>query len=94
MSDVKTTIMLNDGNVEVHSYQDVEEIIEHNKRIAGKQNGDFRHTATIPNNVLLQWLNEEYARGNVDIRWGSPEFDALIKKKLQDRDWLFLRVDK
>lgn len=83
-------------NVTVERIQDVEPILENNKRLRGeKQKSDWgRHVATIPNVVLEQWLNDEIARGNTTIRWGSKEFDELIHRKIQDRDWLFLRTDK
>ena len=54
----------------------------------------WRHVASIPNVVIEQWLNDEIKRGNTTIRWGSKEFDELIKRKLQDHDYLFLRTDK
>lgn len=75
--------------------QDVEDIIEANKQAAAlPQTGDWgKHVARIPNIFLEQWLNEEYARGNVSLRLFSPEFDRLIARKLQDPDWRFLRVD-
>lgn len=83
-------------NVTVERIQDVEPILENNKKLRGeKQKSDWgRHVATIPNVVLEQWLNDEIARGNTTIRWGSKEFDELIHRKIQDRDWLFLRTDK
>jgi hypothetical protein len=75
--------------------QDVEDIIEANKQAAAlPQACDWgRHVARIPNIFLEQWLNEEYARGNVSLRLFTPEFDRLIACKLQDPDWRFLRVD-
>ncbi|MEH2513927.1 hypothetical protein V1291_005281 [Nitrobacteraceae bacterium AZCC 1564] len=75
--------------------QDVEDIIEANKQAAAlPQASDWgRHVARIPNIFLEQWLNEEYARGNVSLRLFTPEFDRLIARKLQDPDWRFLRVD-
>lgn len=75
--------------------QDVEDIIDHNKALQSiSQQSDWgRHVAKIPNIFLEQWLNEEYARGNVNLRLFSPEFDKLIARKLQDPDWRFLRVD-
>lgn len=83
-------------NVIVERIQDVEPILENNKKLRGeKQKSDWgRHVATIPNVVLEQWLNDEMKRGNTTIRWGSKEFDELIHRKIQDRDWLFLRTDK
>ena len=75
--------------------QDVEDIIEANKQAAAQpQASDWgRHVARIPNIFLEQWLNEEYARGNVSLRLFTPEFDRLIARKMQDPDWRFLRVD-
>ena len=43
--------------------------------------------------IINQWLNEEYARGNVNLKLGSEEFDKIVAKKLKDHDWLFLRTD-
>jgi hypothetical protein len=76
--------------------QDVEPILERNHALRGEpQKSDWgRHIATIPNVILVKWLNEEYARGNVGLRLYSKEFDALVAKKLNDPDWKFLRVDK
>jgi hypothetical protein len=76
--------------------QDVEPILERNHALRGKpQKSDWgRHIACIPNVILVKWLNEEYARGNVGLRLYSKEFDALVAKKLNDPDWKFLRVDK
>jgi len=93
---VQTRLIWDNGDLTVHSYQDVEDIIEANKRAqnADKQTGDFRKIASIPNNILLQWLNEEWARGNIDLKWSSPEFDAMIQRKLRDPDWRHLRTDK
>jgi len=75
--------------------QDVEPIIEHNKRLQGEQQtgGSFRHIGTIPNILLEKWLHEELDRGNVGLRIGSDEFDRLIARKLQDPDYAFLRTD-
>lgn len=54
---------------------------------------DFRHHASIPNIVLTQWLNEEWNKGNHNIRFLSEEFNQLVERKLQDPDWAYLRVD-
>lgn len=76
--------------------QDVEDIIEANKVDQSvSQRSDWgRLKARIPNIFLEQWLNEEYRRGNVNLRLFTPEFDKLIDRKLQDPDWRFLRTDK
>jgi hypothetical protein len=94
-SGVRTRLRLADGRLAVHSYQDVEDIIERNKALQSEpQRSDWgRHVATIPNNILLVWLNEEWARGNTTIKLFGPEFDALVARKLRDPDWRFLRTD-
>jgi hypothetical protein len=90
----QTTLRLDGRDLIVHSYQDVENIIEENKRWqnAGKQIGGFRKTASIPNNIILQWLNEEWARGNTTIRVFREEFDRMVACKLRDPDWKWLRT--
>lgn len=74
--------------------QDVEPIIDVNKELQNtpQHTETFHHIGTIPNVVLEQWLNEEWARGNLDMQLDSPEFDALVARKLRDRDWLWLRT--
>jgi hypothetical protein len=80
----------------VERIQDVEDILARNKVFrAEDQCSDWgRHIASIPCVILECWLNEEAARGNQTIRWGSKEFDALIARKLRDPDWAYLRTDK
>jgi hypothetical protein len=75
--------------------QDVEPIIELNKYLQTvKQKSDWgRHKAHIPNIFLEKWLREEWDKGNVNLRIFTPEFDALIDRKIEDPDWKFLRVD-
>lgn len=86
----------NGRDITVERVQDVEDILEHNKALrTEEQRSDWgRHIASIPNVILEKWLNEEAARGNQTIRWGSKEFDELIRKKLRDPDWAYLRTDK
>jgi hypothetical protein len=95
MSRVLTRLALEGGRIAVHSYQDVEDIVERNKALQSEpQRSDWgRHVATIPNNILLIWLNEEWARGNTTLKLFGPEFDALVERKLRDPDWRFLRTD-
>jgi hypothetical protein len=96
VSEVATRLHVNDGNLTVYSEQDVEPILERNKQLRGEaQRSDWgRHTATIPNVILVQWLNEEYARGNTHLRLFTQEFDnEVVKKKLQDPEWAYLRTD-
>lgn len=86
-----------DGNaktITVNRVQDVEDIIERNKALQTmEQRSDWgRHIGEIPNVFIEQWLNEEYQRGNVGMKMSSPEFKALIKRKLRDPQYAFLRV--
>jgi hypothetical protein len=76
--------------------QDVEDILENNKRLRTEaQKSDWgRHIASIPNIIMERWLNEEFERGNTSVRMFSKEFDEIVKKKLADPDWAFLRTDK
>ena len=76
------------------SMQDVEPILERNKALRGEtQKSDWgRHVASIPNVILVKWLNEEYARGNVALRMFTPEFNQLVARKLRDPEWAHLRT--
>jgi hypothetical protein len=83
----------NEGLIVAESMQDVEPILEHNKALQGEaQRSDWgRHVASIPNVLIVKWLNEE---GADVLRMGSEEFGAFIKRKLADPDWRHLRTDK
>ena len=82
------------GTVIASATQDVEPILQRNARLRGeRQRGDWgRHVATIPNVILLKWLNEEHARGNTELRLFTHEFDEFIERKLADPDWAYLRT--
>jgi hypothetical protein len=73
--------------------QDVAAILDRNKALqAEPQRSDWgRHVATIPNVILVKWMNEEGA--NV-LAMSGEEFGAFIRKKLADPDWRHLRVDR
>lgn len=74
--------------------QDIEPYLEHNKQLrATEQKGNWRHTSTIPNVILMKWLNEEIDRGHKGLRLYSQEFDKIIQRKLNDPDWAYLRTD-
>lgn len=92
------TLIHQDGReLTISRTQDVEPILENNKRLQTEPQNrttPFRHVASVPNVILERWLNEELARGNRAIRWGSKEFDELVAKKLKDPDWAYLRVDR
>ena len=78
----------------IEQLQDVEPIIERNKGLQSlPQRSDWgRHIATIPNVILVRWMNEEHARGNRVMPF-TPAFAEVIARKLRDPDWAFLRTD-
>lgn len=73
--------------------QDVEAILDRNKVLQSQpQRSDWsRHIATIPNVVLVKWMNED---GVNVLGMSSEEFGAFIRRKLDDPDWRHLRVDR
>jgi hypothetical protein len=89
-----TSLRLDGRDLVVQTYQDVEDIIEDNRRWqnAGKQTGEWRKTSSIPNNIILQWLHEEWAKGNTTIKLFSEEFDRMVARKLADAEWKYLRT--
>lgn len=95
-TDVLTRLEVKDGTLLVRSYQDVEDIIDNNRRqhLLGQQTGDFRKIADIPNNIAFMWMQEEWNRGNVNFKLGGPEWNALVKRKIADPDWSYLRIAK
>lgn len=78
----------------IEHVQDIEDIIERNKALrAEPQRSDFgRHIASIPNVVIVKWMNEAHARGHQVMPF-TKEFDELIARKLRDPDWAYLRTD-
>ena len=81
-------------NIAVYSTDDVEPTLERNKLLRTiDQNSDWgRHIATIDNVIQVMWLNEEWKRGNY-IRYLSPEWNELLKRKLKDPEWANVRTD-
>ncbi len=93
---VKARLHIDSGLAVVEHSQDVEPILEWNKESRrDEQKSDWgRHVARIPNVVYMMWLDEQHRKGNTDLRMFTPEFDAIVQKKLQDPEWAHLRVDK
>jgi len=98
MSEMQTEVLLdsNGQDLAIKHTQDVEQILDHNKILRSmEQKSDWgRHIAEIPNVIYIRWLDEEHARGNTDLRLFTPEFDAIVKKKLYDPEWAYLRTDR
>lgn len=78
------------------SLQDVEPIIDNNKRLQSEeQKSDWgRHIATVPDVLIVKELNREYARGNTQLRYLGPGFDAWFKKTfIQNPEYRDFRTD-
>lgn len=86
----------NGQDLSIQHVQDVEPILEWNKEARrDEQRSDWgRHVAKIPNVIYIRWLDEEHKKGNTNLRLFTPEFDAIVQKKLEDPDWAYLRTDK
>ena len=71
--------------------QDVEPILEHNKLLQGlEQRSDWgRHIASIPAVIIEKWINED---GVNSLALPKDEFTRLVKRKLRDPDWAWLRA--
>lgn len=82
------------GTVTTRAVQDVEDIIERNKRLQNEeQRSDWgRHIASIPNIFMEKWLNEEWSRGNMIMNIYGPEMEEIVWKKLRDPEYRWLRV--
>ena len=95
MSHTQLILDRNDHKIVALTMQDVEPILERNAMLRSmEQRSDWgRHIASIPNVIITQWLNEEWARGNADLRFASKEFDELVARKLRDPEWQYLRTD-
>jgi hypothetical protein len=82
------------GRIIASTTQDVEPVLERNKALRGRsQRHDCaRLIADIPAVIIVQWLNEEYARGNIRLRPFTREFNETVARKLQDPEWAYLRT--
>ena len=81
--------------IAVYSSDDVEPMLERNAllRTMGQPNTDgLKHVASIPNVIMVKWLNEAWSRGS-NVRYLSREWDEIVKKKLKDPEWAYLRTD-
>lgn len=85
-------LILQDGNLISHHHQDAQGIVDRNKiGQSDPHRPDWgRPVAEIPLVIVMQWLNEEHAKGNTDLKYPSPEFTKLMCQKVKDHDYLFL----
>lgn len=81
--------------IAVVSADDVEPMLDHNQMLRSMEqtNTDgMKHVASIPNIIMVKWLNEAWQRGQ-NVRYLSDEWNELVALKLKDPEWAFLRVD-
>lgn len=95
MSDVLTRFLRDGNTFACERVQDVEPYLEWNAIMRStEQKSDWgREIAEIPNVILERWFNDEYERGNVSLRMYTKEFGEIVKRKLKDPDWAWLRTD-
>jgi len=86
----------NGKDLAIEHIQDVEPILDWNAQSRwDEQRSDWgRHVARIPNVIYVKWLNEEHAKGHASLRLFTPEFDAIVQKKLNNPEWAYLRTDR
>ena len=85
----------NDKDVIAVHFQECGPILEENKELRGyKQKSDWgRLIAQVPNNIIHQWLIEEWVKGNKHLRPFTREFnETVVRRKLQDPNWKYLLV--
>lgn len=81
-----------EGTITFERIQDVEAILERNKQLQNmpqKWAGEWHHIASIPNVILERWMNED---GVNMLALSGDEFDRIVKRKLRDPDWAWLRT--
>lgn len=91
-----TILKIEDGDLHVRNVQDVEDIIENNKRLqAEPQKSDWgRHIASVPNVFINKMMNDAYMRGNVNMRMFDEEFNRLYEWNIRNNEnWRAFRTD-
>lgn len=81
-----------EGGFTIERVQDVEDIIERNKALQNTpqdNKSDLRHVASIPMVILERWIIED---GVQYMQLDGKEFARLIRRKLKDPDWAWLRT--
>ena len=81
----------NDVRYAIETIQDVEPILENNKKLATAGDGyspsrDIRRIANIPNVIIEKWINEGIC--NVFDKNDAPK----LRRLLNDPDWRHLRT--
>lgn len=86
----------NDKTILAVTYQDAEPVLENNKvlrnRLKGGEDGG-RLIASVPTNIIYQWLVEEWVKGNTNLRPFTREFnETVVLPKLRDPNWKYVLV--
>lgn len=89
---MRSRYILQDGDLIAHHYQDAQEIHDRNMR---NRADPVRHEmgrpiAEIPNAVALAWYYEEN-RKDPTFPMAGPRWQALVRRKLADPEWAYLR---
>ena len=84
------------GEITIENVQDATPVVEANKH--SQNHGEARHPflgqrlATVPVVVLQQWLDADGLTQRDFDRWPREARLSYMKRRLNDRDWLFLRA--
>lgn len=85
-----TGFWLEDGKITIRKTQDVEPILEHNKKLFTEGDGyspsrELRRAASIPLVIVEQWMRE-----GIDIF--DPNCAEAVKRKLNSAEYAHLRT--
>lgn len=88
---ISRMVLQSDGSTLIVRHDDVTSVIEENKRLANNGDGGWgtsrvwRRIGTIPWALLVKWRSED------GIDYLAPENADLLKKKLNDGDYAYIR---
>jgi hypothetical protein len=83
-------------NIIVWHVQDVEPIVERNKRMAKErpfQNDYLEYYACVPNIYLFKWWMEDTGGDPAWPIYSQRYFNTFVAKRLEDPQWRAFRVD-
>ena len=88
---METRFFDDDGRLIVERIQDVEPILERNKRLLNSGHDgytpsrDMKHVGHIPNVVIEQWMKE-------GVNIFDPNDAPEVERRLNSSEWAFLRT--
>jgi hypothetical protein len=90
---VVKTFHYDDNRIVIQQTQDVEAIVEDNKRRQSERpTGFFRKLASVPTVVLYQWMLKDGIAPGVFMRMKKAEKMAWYRRHLNDSDNKYLRT--